>query len=109
MIPIKYILLIIFVLSSCGTNVGESTAEKDPIDEALVNMDNGKWGEAISILESELSTNSDLNLVYALLATAHAGKHGVDPISYSIKLGGSSEEGQNNITKTFAALPDATD
>lgn len=109
MIRRHYILLLLIILSSCGTNVGESTAVKDPIDEALADMDNGKWDEAISILETELTTTTDLNLVYALLATAHAGKHGVDPINYSAKLGGTAEAGQNNITKTFSALPDATD
>lgn len=96
-------------LAACGSNVGESTADKNSVDEALVLMEQRKWDEAISILENELSSTNELNLVNAVLASAYAGKYEVDHITYAAKLGESADEGQNNITKTFSALPEATD
>ncbi|MDA9951380.1 hypothetical protein N9D31_02280 [Oligoflexaceae bacterium] len=109
----KNVLLVLALFfSSCGDNVTEGVADRDPIDNALADMDNGRWDEAIEILEDEIGGDEEPNLIYALLALAYAGKHGLDPLTYSIELTKTSDDGDeegNAITNTFAALPEATD
>lgn len=102
--------LLAFVQLGCGDeNVGESTANKDPISAAIDALENNRPAEAISILDQELAASPSDPVVLSLLGSAHALSASVDPVVYAIAMGSTAEEGENNITKTFDALPDPTD
>ncbi len=104
-----FVAALMALLVGCGSNLGDSFVDKDPVDQALIRLENNDPDGAISILEEALADDPDDYEVLSILALAVAQKHGLEPLGFALKLAQQGSDGSGSgLTAIMSSLPDAT-
>lgn len=98
------------LLLGCGTNIASSLVDADPIDAALVYLEQDDPDSAIAILEDVVESEPTNYEAKSILALAIGQKYGLEPLEFALNLATqSSEQAGSGLTSMMGALPAATD